>query len=300
MFDSTAEIHQRGVMNHEVPADDAEASRVLAPQRREMIVGEVRRRGAVRVRELTELLGVSDMTIRRDLDVLAEAGRLDKIHGGATALDGPRLSPSSLEPGFAAKSDQQLDEKMAIARAAAESIEAGSSIGITAGTTTWHLAHLILDISSLVVVTNSLRVVEVLHEARRPNLTVVLTGGVPTPSDAMVGPVAERSLQSLHLDQLFMGVHGMDERMGFSTPNLMEAGTNQAFIEATSSVVVLADHTKWGIAGLSSIVPLGDVDRLVTDDQLGVEAMATLESNVGEVVAVSTGERRSFSKADIA
>src|SRR5215218_7934913 len=87
---------------------------VLANQRQMLIAEEVRRRGAVRVSELTELLGVSDMTIRRDLDVLASAGLIDKVHGGATA----RLSPSTEEPGFEAKSDRQFREKEAIALAA--------------------------------------------------------------------------------------------------------------------------------------------------------------------------------------
>ena len=159
---------------------------MLAGQRQLLILEEVRRRGAVRVAELTELLAVSDMTIRRDLDVLAAAGRLDKVHGGATATG----RPSTHEPGFEAKSHRQLDEKDAIGRAAAELVEPGQAIGLTAGTTTWRLAHHLLDIPDLTVVTNSIQAANVLHRERRPDLTVILTGGVRTPSDALVGPVA--------------------------------------------------------------------------------------------------------------
>src|ERR671935_1827188 len=102
---------------------------MLAGQRQLLILEEVRRRGAVRVSELTELLAVSDMTIRRDLDVLAAAGLVDKVHGGATAPG--RLSAD--EPGFEAKSHRQLDEKEAIARAAAALVEPGQAIGLPAG-----------------------------------------------------------------------------------------------------------------------------------------------------------------------
>ncbi len=110
---------------------------MLAAQRHKLIVEELRRHGAVRVSELTELLDVSEMTVRRDLDALAAAGLLEKVHGGATL----RGSLSADEPGFEAKSHRQLREKEAIARAAARLVEPGQSIGLTAGTTTWRLAH---------------------------------------------------------------------------------------------------------------------------------------------------------------
>src|SRR4051794_37335136 len=107
---------------------EAEAA-MLAGQRQQLIADEVRRRGAVRVSELTDLLAVSDMTIRRDLDVLASAGVLEKVHGGATA---PGV-PSTDEPGFEAKSHRQLDEKEAIAQRAVSLVSPGQAIALTAG-----------------------------------------------------------------------------------------------------------------------------------------------------------------------
>jgi DeoR/GlpR family transcriptional regulator of sugar metabolism len=252
----------------------------LAGQRQQLIVDEVRRRGAVRVSELTELLGVSDMTVRRDLDVLAAAGLLEKVHGGATAPG----RPSAHEPGFEAKSHRQLEEKEAIARAAAELVEPGRAIGLTAGTTTWRLAHHLLDVPDLTVVTNSIRVADVLDREPRPDRTVVLTGGVRTPSDALVGPVAVTTLRSLHIDVLFLGVHGMAEDAGFTTPNLLEAETNQAFVASAERCVVVADHTKWGVRGLSRIARLADADVVVTDGGVRGEARSALEEHVGRVV----------------
>ena len=261
---------------------------MLAGQRQLLILEEVRLRGAVRVAELTELLDVSDMTVRRDLDVLAGAGLVDKVHGGATAPG--RLSTE--EPGFEAKSHRQLDEKEAIARAAAALIEPGQAVGLTAGTTTWRLAHHLADISDLTVVTNSIQAANVLHRERRPDLTVILTGGVRTPSDALVGPIAATTLRSLHVDVLFMGVHGMTTDAGFTTPNLLEAETDQAFVASAERVVVTADHTKWGVRGLSRIARLEEVSTLVTDDGLAGDARAALQEHIGNVMVVRRGKRR--------
>ena len=96
----------------------------------------------------------------------------------------------------------------------------------------------------------------------------MLTGGVRTPSDALVGPIATGALATLHIDVLFLGVHGMDVGLGYSTPNLAEAEINRAFIDSARRVVVLADHTKWGIRGLAQIAPLERADLVITDGSL--------------------------------
>jgi DeoR/GlpR family transcriptional regulator of sugar metabolism len=249
---------------------------VLARKRQELILDEVRRVGAVRVSELMQLLNVSDMTVRRDLDVLDMAGLVEKVHGGATATaegrasSGPGLSAE--EPGFEVKSHRQLAEKRAIAAAAADLIKPGSAIGITAGTTTWQLVHHLVTIPELTVVTNSVPVADLLHRSGRSDLSVVLTGGTRTPSDALVGPVAANVLRTLHVDQLFMGVHGVTERSGFSTPNLMEAETNRAFVESAERLIVLADHTKWGVHGLSMIAAVSAADTVISDSGMPSDA----------------------------
>jgi len=265
---------------------EAGSARVLARQRHEVILGEIQAKGAVRVAELAAQLGVSDMTVRRDLDVLDDAGLVEKVHGGATAL-GDR---SAAEPGFAAKSLRNTDEKLAIARAAATLVRAGTAIGVTAGTTTWQLAYHLTDIADLIVVTNSIRVAEVFHQIQRSDRTVILTGGMRTPSDALVGPVAVQALRTLHFDAVFMGVHGMSAKAGFTTPNLSESETNKAFVEATQQLVVLADHTKWNVTGLSAIAPLHEADTVVTDVGLAATALDTLEGHVRRVLVADPSE----------
>jgi DeoR/GlpR family transcriptional regulator of sugar metabolism len=253
---------------------------VLARQRQERILHEVDRHGGSRVSELVEILGVSDMTVRRDIEALAEKGLVRKVHGGATSVGGR----SADEPGFQVKSEMHPVEKSAIARTAAAMIDPGASIAISAGTTAYAVAHELRNVADLTVVTNSPRVAELLHDPSRDDLTVILTGGVRTPSDALAGPVAVAALRTLHVDTLVLGVHGIDERAGLTTPNLVEAETNRALIAAARRVLVVADHSKWGIVGLSTIATLDQVDVLVTDAALDPPAPRRVSQLVAQLV----------------
>ena len=264
---------------------------MLASQRRTTILGLVEESGAVRVSELVEQLGVSDMTVRRDIEQLAGEGLVQRVHGGALAVG----SRSSEEPGFTAKSGLMQAQKIAIAEAAAELVEPGAAIGISAGTTTFELARAVCAVPDLTVVTNSVPVAQLLHESGAPGQTVVLTGGVRTPSDALVGPVAVTALRMLHVDRLFLGVHGMDARAGLTTPNLVEAETNRAMVETSRQVCVLADHTKWGTVGLSTIIPLSSVDLVVSDDGLGARARTAL-TDAGAELTIATRSRTRFDR----
>ena len=259
---------------------------MLARQRQAVILEEARRTGAVRVSDLVTRLGVSDMTVRRDLDVLAGRGLVEKVYGGATSVVGK----STDEPGFEAKSVRQRAQKEAIAELAATLVRPGTAIGLSAGTTTWTLARALDAIPGLTIVTNSIQVADVLRGSTQPDRTVVLTGGVRTPSDALVGPVAVHSLRSLHLDAVFLGVHGMAEGPGFTTPNLTESETDRALVEAGRKLVVLADHTKWGTVGISTIADLDEADVVVTDDGIPGEAKEILAERAGELMIAETAE----------
>jgi DeoR/GlpR family transcriptional regulator of sugar metabolism len=255
---------------------------MLATERRARILAELERQGSVRVRQLVPLLGVSDMTVRRDLDALQSEGQLFKVHGGATR----HAEGSTDEPGFGAKSSLRRVEKEAIAVRAVALVEPGSAVAIGAGTTTYAMARHLTEIPRLTVVTNSVRVADLLHGQGRSDWTVLLTGGLRTPSDALVGPLAINALRSLHTDLVFMGTHGMDPSTGFTTPNLMESETNRALVACARCLVVVADSSKWGVTGLSSFAALPDADVLVTDSRLPGDAYAELTDRVGELVVV--------------
>ena len=253
---------------------------MLAVQRQMRIMEEVTRTGGARVSMLTRLLGVSDMTVRRDIDALARRGLVRRVHGGAAAGQG-----SSDEPGFGANVGRERAAKEAIGAAAARLVQPGTAIAVTAGTTTHALAVHLTAIPDLTVVTNSLWVAEALYaRGERSGQTVVLTGGVRTPSDALVGPLSVAALRRLHVDWLLMGVHGMDAEAGFTTPNLAEAETNRALVASARRVAVVADNSKWGVVGLSTIATLSEVDVVVSDGGLQPDARQILESSCGRVV----------------
>ncbi|MDR1634140.1 MAG: DeoR/GlpR family DNA-binding transcription regulator [Bifidobacteriaceae bacterium] len=263
---------------------------LLASQRQSTIIEKLRATGAVRVSELTDQFAVSEMTIRRDLDQVAARGLCRKVHGGACLV-----ASTSEEPGFAVKSGANLAAKQAIGRAAAALIRPGQAVGISGGTTTyWVAAELALrpDANQITVVTNSLPAAEALErtapaalparqhastralsqDADQAGPQVILTGGVRTPSQALVGPVADLSLSGLRLDWLFLGVHGLDPKAGLTTPNLAEAATNRALMAAAAATVVTADASKWDTTALAQIAPLASIAHLVTDSAPGPTA----------------------------
>ncbi|WP_371477526.1 DeoR/GlpR family DNA-binding transcription regulator [Kitasatospora sp. NBC_00315] len=263
---------------------------LLASQRRSLIVDLVRRSGAVRVSDLVEHFGVSDMTVRRDLDALARTGIVQKVHGGAVAGPGGAVD----EPGFEAKSGRESAAKDAVADAAAALVEAGAVIALSAGTTTYAVATRLLNTPHLTVVTNSLPIGDLLracaHERGPSTPTLLLTGGSPTRSAALVGPIAEQTIRSLHVDLLILGAHGISDSAGLTAPNLAEAQTNRALISCARRVAVVADHTKWGVIGLSTFARLDEIDLLITDDKLDTQSQTLLRDAVGELIVAGTAE----------
>jgi DeoR/GlpR family transcriptional regulator of sugar metabolism len=259
---------------------------VLAPQRHAFILEQLRLVGAVRVSDLMRELQVSDMTVRRDLEALEAQGHLVRVHGGATLLRDSAVH----EPGFDTKRTLQHQAKLAIARTAAAMVEPGMAVAVSAGSTTYEVSRRLAQIPRLTVVTNSVPAAEVLYHGGRSDQTIILSGGVRTPSDALVGPFAVSALRTVNVDIVFLGVHGMHERAGFSTPNMLEAETDQALIETGGRLVVTADHTKWGVAGVSTIAALDRADVVVTDDAIGAEARSILEERAGALVITGAGD----------
>ncbi len=261
---------------------------MLAEQRQDHILELIKRSGAVRVSDLVNDLGVSDMTIRRDLGVLANAGLVQKVHGGATLV----ADSSAYEPSFTAKSSLERSAKRVIAAAAATLVSPGTAIAMSAGTTTHALASELLDVPGLTVVTNSVHIADLLYQHGRSDQTILLTGGVRTPSDAYVGPVAVNSLASIHVDLVFMGVHGMTEETGFTTPNLLEADTNRALVDAGRSLVVVADHIdergRRGAVVLRRIGNLGIRGRSIVDEASEVVQIAPGPPQLGILIFESS------------
>jgi DeoR/GlpR family transcriptional regulator of sugar metabolism len=264
---------------------------MLAAERRRAILRALNSGGAVRVADLAAELRVSEMTVRRDLDALDEQNLLRKVHGGAVSRHN-----RGEEPGSSVKANQQRAEKAAIAAVAAATVEDGMTIAISAGTTTTELARRLRERWSITVITNSLSVFEVLTDpntgggAEAP--LAYLSGGVRTPSDALVGPIADAAISSFRVDATYLGVHGFDPDAGLTTPNIAEAQTNRALIGIGAELVVLADHTKYREVGMNVFARLDQVHTLICDDGLADSDRALVETHVGElVIADVAGEQ---------
>jgi DeoR/GlpR family transcriptional regulator of sugar metabolism len=245
---------------------------VLAQERLDAILRALLPSGAATVADLAGGLGVSEMTIRRDLGVLAAQQLVEKVHGGAVLA-----KRGAAEPHFAAKRHVNAPAKAAIAEAAAAMVDDGMTVALSAGTTTWQVARRLRGgaVRDLTFVTNSLNVAGALEANGWPSI-VVSGGSFRTPSDALVGPFANQVLRQLNADLLLLGVHSIDPRVGLTTPNVAEAETNRVMVGGARRVVV-ADSSKLGQVSLATFAACDEVDELVTDtgaDQATLDALA--------------------------
>jgi len=250
----------------------------MIAERRRRILEAARAQGMVSLRGLSEQLGTSEPTIRRDLRTMAAQGLLRRTHGGAVLRIG-----AAHEPTYSEKSSQASAEKAAIARLAARNIQSGDSILIGPGTTTLALARLLVDRADLTVVTNSMLVAQALMTAA--GVDVVLTGGTLRRSiHALVGPAAEQTLAGLRVSRLFVSGNGVTAGRGLTTPNMMVAATDRALAAAAREVVVLVDYTKVGVETMCQTVPVAAITQLVTDNSADAAEVARLRDTGVDVL----------------
>jgi DeoR family fructose operon transcriptional repressor len=237
---------------------------VLIAERRRRLLEEVSVRGYASFRELADVLGTSESTVRRDLRQLVAGGLLESTRGGvATAVAGG-AGESAGSVAVTAVADPVQAEREAIAAHAATLVAPGSAVLLGPGRTTHALARCLARGGPLTVVTNSIPVTQALSGAAQ--IDVVVVGGTLRRSiGALVGPITEQNLQGLRGVQVFLSGDGVSVERGLTTPNVFAAATDQAFAAAGRQVVVLADHTKIGHDTMCQTVPSDRIDVLVTD-----------------------------------
>jgi DeoR family fructose operon transcriptional repressor len=242
----------------------------FAPERRERVKQIVKSRHAVRVEDLKYELGVSTATIRRDLHELEEEGELRRVHGGAISVD---LSP--IEARFDAKAAEHSIAKQRIGQRAAAMVEPDSKIYLDAGSTCLELAKLLSHRTDITVVTNSLPAIVELAAAG-PRLIVI--GGELRPlSQALVGPLSTKVLDSLYLDHAFVGTFSLSLDAGMTTTDPAEAFTKEHVLSRTREAVLLVDGSKLGTRSFAQAGRLDQIDVAITDAELDEEASATFE-----------------------
>ena len=248
-------------------------------ERKQKIMTILAETPAVKVTELSELFQVSEVTIRRDLQELEEAGLLKRTHGGAVSI-----TAASFEPALIEKEEEHLEEKKAIARAALDLISEGDTILLDAGSTTLQLARLLkTSKKQLTVVTNALNIAwEISFD---DSIDLILTGGhLRHRTLSAVGPVAENTLQGLYVDKVFLATNSLDVERGLSTPNIYEAQTKQRMTKAGHEIILLADHSKFGRISLGFVCPLTAIHRLITDAGALPADLARLREQGVEVI----------------
>jgi len=234
----------------------------------------------VTVEELVERFGVSAVTIRGDLDSLAEIGAVVRSHGGALRrVDAPEDVP------IAVKETLHHAEKVRIGHAAAQMIADGETIMLDSGTTTLEIARQIryVKFRSLNVITNALNIA--MELAALPHVRLIMIGGILRQrSYSLAGPPAELTVKGLHADRLYLGVDGIDPEIGVMTPDVLEAQLNAQMIHISREVVVVADSSKFQRRSLSIIAKLDAVHKVITDSGTPPETLEALQARGVEVI----------------
>ena len=248
----------------------------LAALRRQRLSLIVESRRAARLEELSAALGVSQATVRRDLDELSSDGRLRRVHGGAVAVD-----ERAGEPHFEAKAATAAAEKLRIAQRAIELL-APDTVYLDSGSTVLAAARLLHCWNRLTVVTNSLPVAMELM-GRGPRL-VVIGGEVRATSQAIVGPMTRAILDTIHVDRALMGTYALSLDDGLMTTDPSEAYTKELVMTRAREVIVLADAGKLGTRSLVRAGGLDDVDVLVTDARADERTLRALRRHRVRVI----------------
>ena len=245
-------------------------------QRQVILLERLRDDGQASVRALARDLGVTQSTIRRDLGRLARSGRLIRTYGGARAVD---ARPHLL-------ADPTLSAKRAIARAATDLVDDDTTIVIGSGTTALEFARRIAD-RRLTVITNALDVATLLVD--RPTIELIVLGGVVRPGmHSMLGHLVELAARELRADMLVMGIGAISLEHGLMNDSVPEILSDRALRQMASTVVVLADSTKFGQVAPAFVYGLDEVDTIVTDAGVAPQTVAALRARGVSVVVAET------------
>ncbi len=254
---------------------------MLAETRRHMLIDLLSRRGFATLAEMVESLGVSESTIRRDLETLEHSGSVRRTHGGAIgAGDGRTL------PAFEERVTASAAEKRAIGRATAALIEDGEAVLLDGGTTTLEVARALLG-RPVQVVTNSIPIAQLVASGKETDL--ILIGGYVYPRTGVaLGPLAIAMMQGLRVRKAILGVAGIMPD-GIYNSNLLLVETERQMIECGQEVIIVADRSKFGCQSLVRLANLAEIDRVVVDSELPDPYRRLLESSEVRIHEIPIG-----------
>jgi DeoR/GlpR family transcriptional regulator of sugar metabolism len=256
------------------------------PARRQQILRDIDQLDDNMIPTLSQKYGVSEMTIRRDLQVLESTGLIRRTHGGAV-----RWPQTNAEPLVLAREKRQMlakAQKAAIAAyAARELVRDGDSIVLEGSTTVTGMVSHLGARHDLTVVTNSLFTAEEMRRHLSRSATLLCAGGILRPeSSTFIGHVAEGFFRELHVKRLFLSATGLTLQGGITDPQMLETQVKRAMIESASEVIVLIDSTKFGVRSLTRVIDFAEISLLLTDEGAPAEMVAGLREQGVEVALV--------------
>ncbi|MBW7456925.1 DeoR/GlpR family DNA-binding transcription regulator [Paenibacillus sepulcri] len=241
------------------------------------IIGILKHEPFKTIEELCSELSVSPATVRRDLTILEQSGDIVRINGGAIykkkAEDG-RLDEKKPPLPF-------LNEKIRIAKAAAELVKDGDTIFMDAGSTNRQIAEHLVGKTNITVITNSLEIAYKLHSVKdKKDVSVVICGGTlgETNMDSIVGPVAEKMISMFRANICFIGTSGIDIKQGVTDAYLSTARIKENMIEHSNKVHLVADHSKFGVITAAFVCSIDKIGHIITDNSAPEEDVRTLRS----------------------
>jgi DeoR/GlpR family transcriptional regulator of sugar metabolism len=245
---------------------------MLPNQRREKILELIREDGHAKVLDLSRIFKVTEVTIRQDLEKLENEGVITREHGGAY-LKNMDLNVRN----FSLQNQDNLAEKMMIARKALEFIEEGDTVILDSGSTTTELAKILTGFRNLTVITNALNIGLIL--GAEPGINVILTGGeFKAPTLSLTGQKAADFFQNLHVDKLFLATAGVSLKSGLTYPGISDICVKRAMIESANETYLLADSSKIGKNAFASLGALSLINYLITDSGIRKEDIEWLKS----------------------
>ncbi|ASI93374.1 glucitol operon DNA-binding transcriptional repressor SrlR [Vibrio mediterranei] len=247
--------------------------------RRQKLVNYLKHEGKTSVNDLANIFETSGATIRTDLRTLEEEGLVVRRYGSAEACGASKIGQASIEDrSMDEKQTLNLDLKSAIAKKACELIRDGDSIILDCGSTTLQMVPHLEDKLALTLMTNSMHIVNAMAQLEREHTVIIPGGTYRRISASFHGKLAEQAFSQFTFDKLFIGADGFDLNSGTTTYN--EAyQVSQAMYEAANEVIVVLDSNKFGRRSPNVVVPLKDIDAVITDSNISPEHLAELESD---------------------
>ncbi len=254
-------------------------NRILKEERQQLILEAIQNSRKVTVSDLSSRFGASEVTIRRDLNVLAQTGQILRTHRGAMLA-----APAPPQPPVVQRMVQGTAWKEAIGRAAARLITDGESVFFSSGSTTIYVARHLTGHKNLTVVTNALNVATELAAA--PGVTVVVMGGMMRHSElSLSGHITELCLKEIRVDKVIMGMPAISLEAGLTNDYLPEVMTDRTIIQMAPELILVADHTKFGQVQSAYLAPVERITTLVTDAEADPEVLSAFRKLGIRVIA---------------